>query len=47
MNLALGDVYLKAGRLSEARQRLETAARRDPSGPAGRRALELLKDIPK
>ena len=47
INLSLGEIYLKAGRLSEARQRLELAARRDPSGPAGRRALELLKDLPK
>ena len=47
INLALGEVYLKAGRLSEARQRLETAARRDASGLAGRRALDLLKDLPK
>ena len=47
INLALGDVYLKAGRLSEARQRLENAARKDTNGPAGRRALELLKDLPK
>jgi len=47
INLALGEVYLKAGRLSEARQKLETAARRDPSGISGRRAVELLKDLPK
>lgn len=47
INLALGEVYFKAGRFSEARQRLETAARRDPSGVSGRRALELLKDFPK
>ena len=46
-NLALGDAYLTAGRLSEARQKLEIAARRDPSGSTGRRALELLKDLPK
>jgi len=47
INLALGEVYFKAGRFSEARQRLETAARRDPGGICGRRALELLKDFPK
>ena len=47
INLALGDAYLKAGRLSEARSRLEIAARRDTSGATGRRALELLKDLPK
>ena len=47
INLALGEAYLKAGRLSEARSRLEIAARRDTSGATGRRALELLKDLPK
>ena len=47
INLSLGEVYFKAGRFSEARQRLETAARRDPAGIYGRRALELLKELPK
>jgi Tfp pilus assembly protein PilF len=45
--LALGESYLKAGRFSEARQKFEATASKDPGGPAGRRALELLKTIPK
>jgi tetratricopeptide (TPR) repeat protein len=44
--LALGEAYQRAGRLNDARARLEEAARKDPSGPAGRRAQALLKGIP-
>jgi len=47
LNLALGEVYFKAGRFSEARQRLEAAASRDPTGATGRRAAELLRNFPK
>jgi Tfp pilus assembly protein PilF len=47
VNLALGQAYLDAGRLSEARARLEQASRQDPVGPAGKRAAELLRDTPK
>ena len=36
LQLALGEAYFKAGRFSEARARLEEAARKDPAGPAGR-----------
>jgi tetratricopeptide (TPR) repeat protein len=45
--LSLGDGYYRAGRFAEARTRLELVAAKDPSGPAGRRALELLKKFPK
>jgi type IV pilus assembly protein PilF len=44
--LALGEAYQRAGRLADARTRLEEAARKDPAGPAGRRALDLLKGLP-
>ena len=45
--LALGEAYYRTGRFSEARGRLEEAARLDPVGPSGRRAAELLKNFPK
>ena len=45
--VALGQAYYKTGRFTEARSRLEEAARRDPVGPAGRRAMELMKTFPK
>lgn len=41
----LGVLYQRAGRLSEARVRWEKAAAKDPAGPAGRRALELLRAL--
>jgi Tfp pilus assembly protein PilF len=44
--LALGQAYLKAGRFTEARTKLEAAVRKDPSSLAGRRATQLLKDVP-
>jgi len=44
--LALGEAYQRAGRLNDARTRLEEAATKDPTGPAGRRAQDLLKGIP-
>jgi type IV pilus assembly protein PilF len=44
--LALGEAYQRAGRLNDARTRLEEASRNDPTGPAGRRALDLLKGLP-
>lgn len=47
VNLALGQVYFQAGRFSEARVKMETAMRLDPRGPAGRKAAELLKTLPK
>ena len=45
--VALGQAYYKTGRFAEARSRLEEAARRDPGGPVGRRAMELMKNFPK
>jgi superkiller protein 3 len=45
--VALGQAYYKTGRFAEARSRLEEAARRDPAGSAGRRAMELMKNFPK
>lgn len=44
---ALGEAYYRAGHFTEARTRLEDAVRRDPVGPAGRKASELLKNFPK
>jgi Tfp pilus assembly protein PilF len=44
--LTLGQTYLKGGRFSEARTRLEEVVRKDPTGPAGRRAANLLKEVP-
>lgn len=43
----LGDAYYRAGRFTEAKGRLEEAARRDPVGASGRRATELLKHLPR
>jgi superkiller protein 3 len=45
--LALGEAYYRMGRFTDARTRLEEAARRDPMGPSGRRATELIKNFPK
>jgi tetratricopeptide (TPR) repeat protein len=47
LNLALGQLYFQAGRFSEARVKMEAAVRLDPRGPAGRKAAELLKTLPK
>ena len=44
--VALGEAYQRAGRLADARARLEEAASKDPAGPSGKRALELLKGLP-
>jgi Tfp pilus assembly protein PilF len=44
---ALGEAYYRAGRFTEAKARLEEAARRDPVGAPGRRATELLKHLPR
>jgi tetratricopeptide (TPR) repeat protein len=43
----LGEAYYRAGRFTEAKARLEEAARRDPVGASGRRAAELLKHLPR
>jgi Flp pilus assembly protein TadD len=47
LQLALGQAYFKAGRFTEARARLEEAARKDPTGASGRRAAEVLKELPR
>jgi len=47
LTLALGLGYYRAGRFAEARPHLEQVAARDPAGPAGRRAVELLAKFPK
>jgi tetratricopeptide (TPR) repeat protein len=44
--LALGEVCYRAGRFSDARKHLELVAGKDPTGPAGRRAAELLQKFP-
>src|SRR2546428_3925244 len=44
--VALGQAYYKTGRFTEARSRLEEAARRDPMGSAGPRAGGARKNIP-
>jgi protein O-GlcNAc transferase len=44
---ALGEAYYRAGRFTDAKTRLEEAARRDPVGASGRRATELLKHLPR
>jgi Tfp pilus assembly protein PilF len=43
--LALGQAYYRAGRFSDARQRWQGLAAKDPGGSVGRRALELLKTL--
>jgi protein O-GlcNAc transferase len=44
---ALGEAYYRAGKFPEAKSRLEEAARRDPVGASGRRAMDLLKHLPR
>jgi tetratricopeptide (TPR) repeat protein len=44
--VALGEAYYKIGRLGDARTRLEETRRRDPGGPAGRRAAQILQQFP-
>jgi len=46
IQLNLGEAYSRVGRLAEARSRLEEARKRDPIGPAGRRAAQLLQQFP-
>jgi tetratricopeptide (TPR) repeat protein len=45
--VALGDAYFKVGRFTEARARLEQVAKSDPTGPDGRQAAELLRNLPR
>ena len=46
VRLTLGEAYYKAGRFGEARAALEETRKKDPVGPAGRRATEVLKRFP-
>jgi Flp pilus assembly protein TadD len=45
--LGLGEAYYRAGRFTEARARLDEVMKKDPTGPAGRRATEMLKHFPR
>ena len=45
--LSLGDAYYRAGRFTEARARLDEVVKKDPVGPAGRRAADMLKQFPR
>ena len=46
LQLALGQTYFKVGRFTEARARLEETVKKDPDGAAGRRAADVLKELP-
>jgi Tfp pilus assembly protein PilF len=43
----LGEAYYRSGKYTQARTRLEEVVRRDPMGPPGLRATELLKHLPR
>lgn len=43
----LGEAYYRGGKYTQARVKLEEVARRDPMGPPGQRAAELLKHLPR
>jgi tetratricopeptide (TPR) repeat protein len=45
--LALGQAYYHVGRFTDARTRFEMVVKRDPLGPSGRHAAELLKMLPR
>jgi Flp pilus assembly protein TadD len=45
--LNLGQACFKAGRFADARKYLEETAGRDPAGPFGRKAAELLQGFPR
>lgn len=47
LQLALGEAYFKVGRFTEARVRLEETVKKDPDGAAGRRAADVLKELPR
>jgi len=47
LKLLLGRAYLEVGRFKESRSELEDVVKKDPVGPAGRQAAELLKTVPK
>jgi Tfp pilus assembly protein PilF len=43
----LGEAYYRAGRFADSKTQLQAAAGKDPAGPWGRRALDLLKKFPR
>lgn len=45
--ISLADAYYRTGRFTEARKNLEEVSRKDPVGPAGKRAAEMLKHLPR
>ncbi len=45
--LALGEAYYRAGRFNDAKARLEEVSKKDPLGPLGQRAKDLLGHFPK
>jgi tetratricopeptide (TPR) repeat protein len=45
VQLELGQAYYRAGRFGDARARWEGVASKDAGGPAGRRAVELLRTL--
>jgi len=47
LQLGLGQALFRAGRFAEARKRLEDVVRKDPGGPLGKAAADLLKTVPK
>ena len=47
LELTLGEALYRAGRFGDARPKLEHVAAKDPGGPEGLRAAELLKNFPK
>ena len=46
IQLSLGEAYFRAGRLTDARARLEEARAKNPNGADAHRAAELLKRFP-
>jgi len=47
VTLALGEAYYRAGRFNDAKARLEEVSKKDPVGPLGKRARDLLSRFPK
>jgi Flp pilus assembly protein TadD len=47
VTLALGEAYYRAGRFADAKKRLDPIAQKDPTSARGRRASELLKNLPR
>jgi len=47
LQLGLGQALFRAGRFAEARKRLDDVVKKDPGGPLGKAATDLLKTVPK